>query len=139
MGFLFFIFPLVKHNSLIILNLSILALALIFYFIAAFSNPGYIVQKIHNDKLIDMLTKINLSEICPKCEIIKPIRSRHCFICNRCIAVYDHHCKWINNCVGSSNHFQFIIFIILLWVYFLISLILLLDHFILHFSEKLEN
>jgi palmitoyltransferase ZDHHC9/14/18 len=31
-----------------------------------------------------------------------------------CIEGYDHHCPWINNCVGKSNIGRFILFLIML-------------------------
>ena len=40
--------------------------------------------------------------------------TKHCFICNRCIEIYDHHCHWINNCIGATNKKQFISFLFLL-------------------------
>ena len=38
----------------------------------------------------------------------------HCHICGRCIYRYDHHCPWINNCVGSHNIGRFTLFLSLL-------------------------
>ena len=49
--------------------------------------------------------------LCPECMIIKTPRSRHCSVCNKCVERYDHHCPWINNCVGINNHRNFMIFI----------------------------
>ncbi|KAJ1924344.1 hypothetical protein IWQ60_005257 [Tieghemiomyces parasiticus] len=49
---------------------------------------------------------------CRTCHTIKPARSKHCSLCNACIAGMDHHCVWINNCVGHNNYRYFISFLI---------------------------
>ena len=58
---------------------------------------------------------INPADLCPQCKVIRTARSRHCAICNCCVERYDHHCPWINNCVGIKNHNAFMLFLISMW------------------------
>jgi palmitoyltransferase len=57
---------------------------------------------------------VHPTDICPDCEVLRTERSKHCAICNRCVERYDHHCPWINNCVGINNHTPFLVFIVTL-------------------------
>jgi hypothetical protein len=51
----------------------------------------------------------------PSCKICfgnsKPPNVHHCSQCNACVRGMDHHCPWINNCVGSDNRGYFILFL----------------------------
>jgi hypothetical protein len=52
--------------------------------------------------------------LCPDCLVVRTPRSRHCNTCNQCVERFDHHCPWINNCVGVGNHSYFVSFLFFL-------------------------
>ena len=47
---------------------------------------------------------------CRKCDELKPPRTHHCAICNKCVMRMDHHCPWVANCVGHHNYKPFFLF-----------------------------
>lgn len=49
---------------------------------------------------------------CRTCHELKPARSKHCNICQTCIFVADHHCIWVNNCIGQGNYVYFYSFLL---------------------------
>ena len=83
---------------------------LVFYILASFTKPGYIT----NDEVdfMDMLDAIDSTQLCPDCYTIRTSRSRHCSVCGHCVERFDHHCPWLNNCIGVKNHNYFYIYIL---------------------------
>ncbi|KAJ2744693.1 palmitoyltransferase swf1 [Coemansia sp. BCRC 34301] len=49
---------------------------------------------------------------CRTCHLRKPARSKHCSACGHCIQMMDHHCIWLNNCVGLHNARYFLVFLV---------------------------
>ncbi|XP_039292526.1 palmitoyltransferase ZDHHC11 [Nilaparvata lugens] len=39
-------------------------------------------------------------------------RTKHCSVCNKCVGRFDHHCKWLNHCVGGRNYAAFLVCVV---------------------------
>lgn len=55
-----------------------------------------------------LVNSFEYEAVCDKCGFLVNGTSKHCAICNRCVLRFDHHCKWLNNCIGSINYRMFI-------------------------------
>ena len=73
-------------------------------------SPGYVT----NDEVdfMALLDAIDSTQLCPDCRTIRTSRSRHCSVCGHCIERFDHHCPWLNNCIGVKNHNYFYLYIL---------------------------
>ena len=52
---------------------------------------------------------ISDGRFCQTCHCARPLRSKHCSLCGRCVHRMDHHCPIAGTCVGVANqrHFAF--------------------------------
>lgn len=50
---------------------------------------------------------------CSQCDSHVSEKAKHCKACDRypthsshhrCVHDFDHHCKWLNNCIGRKNY-----------------------------------
>ncbi len=64
----------------------------------------------------------------------KPPRTSHCHVCG-CVLRLDHHCVWINQCVGVRNHRAFFLFVIYSWLIAAQYLLLSCNFYFYHFES----
>ncbi|XP_039082043.1 palmitoyltransferase ZDHHC4 [Hyaena hyaena] len=101
----------------LLLPYLLLGINLVFFMLSCVSNPGTITKA--NEFLFlqvyefdDVVFPKNTK--CFTCNVRRPARSKHCRVCNRCVHRFDHHCVWVNNCIGAWNARYFLIYLLTL-------------------------
>lgn len=82
---------------------------------ASFQNPGVVPrpkgkrpEKTQHD-LYPIFKGVTIRQRwCKTCQMYRPLRSKHCSYCDRCIFRFDHHCTLLGNCVGLGNYRSFL-------------------------------
>lgn len=96
---------------------ALCSLALWYTFVRAWRGDPGVIRASRPQRL---RTILELSErgggfeparFCSACLLRRPLRSKHCSVCNRCVAKFDHHCPWVANCIGAGNHRHFVGFL----------------------------
>ncbi|KAD4586190.1 hypothetical protein E3N88_23791 [Mikania micrantha] len=110
------------HSSIGLTNVVIFTMLTFFtlfsFFACVFTDPGdvpygYFPDIEHSDGSDQESRESEaLTKYCDKCSAYKPPRAHHCRVCRRCVLKMDHHCTWINNCVGHRNYKAFFLLVL---------------------------
>ncbi|KAJ8413654.1 hypothetical protein AAFF_G00081610 [Aldrovandia affinis] len=95
----------------------LLAVETYFFYQCCSRDPGTVTEKNHAAQVQVYHYDGNLFHpwvSCPTCLLVKPARSKHCRVCNRCVQRFDHHCVWVNNCIGAQNSRHFLLYLLCL-------------------------
>ncbi|KAK4212755.1 Palmitoyltransferase SWF1 [Rhypophila decipiens] len=87
----------------------------IFLYLSVTTDPGTITPHNHVSEMARYPYDFSLyhpGSTCRTCNLLKPARSKHCSVCKKCIAKMDHHCIFINNCVGAKNQHYFVLLLL---------------------------
>ena len=126
----FILLPFVDTLLNEILFFSIISLLFISFIIVNSSDPGVVKCNIQLTWLEMVENKYYINNYCPYCKCQKTIKVKHCHICKRCVDGFDHHCNWIDNCVGDKNIGRFIFFIIIVIINLIFSYYIALEAFL---------
>ncbi|KAE8349296.1 Palmitoyltransferase akr1 [Aspergillus coremiiformis] len=117
--YVFYVLP-VTYSTSPILNVLFavfFSLTVYFYIYSMVEDPGFVPKLPSRNQQRAVITelfeqwKFDEENFCVYCMVRKPLRSKHCKRCARCVAKHDHHCPWIDNCVGANNLRHFILYI----------------------------
>ncbi|XP_078018512.1 palmitoyltransferase ZDHHC12-B isoform X3 [Epinephelus lanceolatus] len=115
-----------------VLFVLLVLVSVLLYFAVSLMDPGFILSDDSDlqftlgvteeqQDMIPPTTKSLRQRRCGHCLLQQqPMRSKHCQTCQHCVRRYDHHCPWIENCVGERNHRWFVLYLavqllVLLW------------------------
>lgn len=116
--------------AIMVIQVLFILFAVVNFLIATLRDPGRYPKYVLNEddpnfnddsksplyKTIEIKNATVKIKWCSTCNFYRPPRCSHCSICNACIDQFDHHCPWLNNCVGRRNYrffFQFLAFLCL--------------------------
>ncbi|MED6237822.1 Palmitoyltransferase ZDHHC12-B [Ataeniobius toweri] len=105
----------------------LILLSVLLYFTVSLMDPGFVLTDTvkggqgSNEEMESMIAQSSTPRLrrCGYCLLQQPMRAKHCQMCKRCVRRFDHHCPWIENCVGERNHRWF-------FAYLLVQLLVLL-------------
>eukprot|EP00455_Lapot_gusevi_P003663 TRINITY_DN11486_c0_g2_i3.p1 TRINITY_DN11486_c0_g2~~TRINITY_DN11486_c0_g2_i3.p1 ORF type:complete len:404 (+),score=40.42 TRINITY_DN11486_c0_g2_i3:113-1324(+) len=98
---------------------AIFVLGFILWLLLSLSQPGHPALKLHpgDDELLAQISHNpeHQARSCVSCKISTCKNTKHCKLCHKCIINFDHHCVWLNTCIGGRNYRVFLALIFTLF------------------------
>lgn len=103
-----------------VLSIITFSLVEITYILLLIKEPN----SLKDEKLlkVDLLNLVNkkkfITNICFKCNMRYEgineniVTTTHCIVCDKCVLEFNHHCFWINKCIGKRNLYTFYFFLL---------------------------
>ncbi|KAG5479122.1 hypothetical protein LSCM1_02974 [Leishmania martiniquensis] len=73
------------------------------------------LPRLNQDELVPQSAEPS-TEPCVFCRRFVQVGCKHCSVCDKCVPGFDHHCRWLNSCVGARNYRLFATFMGVAWV-----------------------
>jgi palmitoyltransferase len=133
----------ISASERILFNINLVTLIILHIYLHL-SNPGFIEKtysygKKSNTAAIDEKSvALNPQQLynyldgnhCEKCGIKRDkAHIGHCSMCGSCVLNRDHHCFWIDNCIGYLNHKCFLSYLIFLLFFLVYSFCVIFKRF----------
>lgn len=99
------------------------------------------LRKLSSDRIVPEFDRSKHSHViengrCHLCNIkTSSHRTKHCSVCNKCVEKFDHHCKWLNHCVGARNYVAFLMCVVSAVVASLVVLCCVVCEFVFYYVE----
>jgi len=107
-----------EHVLMSYFSLVLIGCMLYMYVVLLSRDPGLVRESRQKDN--DMYSHYSIADVaaerikpyefCSKCELVPPLLSSHCKICERCYVEIDHHCLYLYRCIARDNHRIFVAF-----------------------------
>uniref|UniRef100_A0A7S1X3V4 S-acyltransferase n=1 Tax=Tetraselmis chuii TaxID=63592 RepID=A0A7S1X3V4_9CHLO len=131
------VYPMFEYSVPGVMNVGVLsintAMAIVCYILSVFTDPGKVPEgwacDPEDEQVVTQVKKKGGGvRFCQKCQLPKPPRCHHCRVCKRCVLRMDHHCPWVNNCIGHGNYKAFFLFLLYVTAALVHALVLLTMH-----------
>ena len=135
----FLLLPLISGYYWYYFFYTLVILLIVSFIIANRSDPGFLKPTDNMTWLEMVQNKIQINEYCPYCRVKKEGKVKHCHVCCRCVAGFDHHCNWIDNCVGDNNIYKFLFFVTVILMNLIFSFYLGINSLVITKEEDFLN